>query len=113
MKMPFGRHKGVELPEIPDDYLRWLYCEADLFGALEDAVNDEYWRRFGDSKPKEVTVPVLPLSAMQRDVARKVIDAGYRHLAMKNHPDIGGDHRAMVAINETVELLRRGVGGAS
>lgn len=27
--MPFGKHKGARLSEIPHDYLRWLLSSAD------------------------------------------------------------------------------------
>lgn len=121
MLMPFGKHRGWEIDELPDAYLRWLYSKADITSPeLEDAIGDEYWKRFGqpneeeeEPEPREVVVQVivhvLPLTDRQRDVASKLIDAGYRQLAMKNHPDAGGDTRAMVAINEVVEILRKAV----
>ena len=45
MKMPFGKHKGKPLEEIPVDYLRWLYYEADIRDDLYEAVADELENR--------------------------------------------------------------------
>ncbi len=28
--MPFGKHKGLPLSEVPDDYLLWLYYDTNL-----------------------------------------------------------------------------------
>lgn len=56
--MPFGKHKGELISELPVDYLRWLRENTDLRGdlatavelALEDAGDGspgEGWERFG------------------------------------------------------------------
>ena len=34
MKMPFGKHAGVELPDIPKQYLRWLRTQPWIGGWL-------------------------------------------------------------------------------
>ena len=36
--MPFGKHKGEPVCELPVDYLSWLYENADLRGGLLAAV---------------------------------------------------------------------------
>ena len=44
MYMPFGKHKGEELDDIPSDYLHWLAenCDQDL---IASAADEEYqWR---------------------------------------------------------------------
>lgn len=28
--MPFGKHKGVKLKDVPDNYLYWVYCECKI-----------------------------------------------------------------------------------
>lgn len=38
MAMPFGKHKGVKLSEMPKAYLEWLHKKADLTGALKASV---------------------------------------------------------------------------
>jgi len=38
MKMPFGKHKGMELEELPRPYLVWLRKNVQLFGQLQAEV---------------------------------------------------------------------------
>ncbi|WPU91842.1 DUF3820 family protein [Mucilaginibacter sabulilitoris] len=33
--MPWGKHKGVALANVPDDYLKWLYAEGKAHGDLK------------------------------------------------------------------------------
>lgn len=28
--MPFGKHKGVKLKDVPDSYLYWVFCECKI-----------------------------------------------------------------------------------
>jgi len=39
MKMPFGKHKDVELEEVPRPYLRWLRRQEWLGGWLAQAID--------------------------------------------------------------------------
>jgi hypothetical protein len=43
--MPFGKHRGRSLTEVPDGYLAWLLRECKLSSALRAAVADEVRRR--------------------------------------------------------------------
>jgi hypothetical protein len=38
MKMPFGKHKGRELTEIPPDYLEWIATNLTITGDLADEI---------------------------------------------------------------------------
>ena len=40
------------------------------------------------------------------DASPEVIEAAYRALARKHHPDVGGDTRTMQAINEAYDQIR-------
>ena len=45
MTMPFGKHKGERLIDIPRKYLEWLYLECDnlsgnLYEAIESILED-------------------------------------------------------------------------
>jgi len=31
MEMPFGKHQGEEVEDLPDDYLKWLRREVAFF----------------------------------------------------------------------------------
>ena len=43
--MPFGRHKGQAIREIPDNYLTWVLENLELKGSLLKALEEEYERR--------------------------------------------------------------------
>jgi len=39
--MPFGKHKGKNLDDVPADYLLWLHEKSDnLNGDLKDYIDD-------------------------------------------------------------------------
>ena len=38
MKMPFGRHKGKEISEIPPDYLEWISDNLTISGDTADEI---------------------------------------------------------------------------
>jgi hypothetical protein len=38
MKMPFGKHKGRELKEIPPDYLEWITKNLTITGNLAEEI---------------------------------------------------------------------------
>jgi Putative quorum-sensing-regulated virulence factor len=47
--MPFGKHKGVAVGALPDDYLRWLITLDNLHGPVAGAVRREAERPVGDA----------------------------------------------------------------
>lgn len=49
--MPFGKHRGKPLGEIPDGYLLWLLREAKLSSGLRLAVGNELRRRSVEAPP--------------------------------------------------------------
>lgn len=38
--MPFGAHKGKQLDQVPDSYLRWLYENNKAFGDLKKYIEE-------------------------------------------------------------------------
>lgn len=49
IKMPFGKHKGLYLEEIPVSYLKWLVDGKIVKpGALNEAINNLYFQRVGE-----------------------------------------------------------------
>src|SRR5215469_14154334 len=51
MRMPFGKHCGAEIEDLPDDYLKWLYEELDILSEpLWKKIHREYARRWGRKK---------------------------------------------------------------
>jgi len=56
--MPFGRHRGRPLSEIPADYLAWL-CTLDLREPLRSAVAEEVARRSGTGPDPRVVEDLI------------------------------------------------------
>lgn len=98
MRMPFGKYRGWEIADLPDEYLQWLVT-IELREPLFMAVVREIDRRaFSSQKKSRSSVPA-PL------MAKEIVKAGYRALAMKYHPDHGGDGKKMVELNLAYEKL--------
>ena len=89
MRMPFGKYKGRELRDVPDSYLLWLLdnCE-DISPTLREAIE-----RHLDGGNRN-----LP-------VEKALVDQWYGRLAREFHPDCGGSHDAMKAVNRAKDLL--------
>lgn len=94
MRMPFGKHKGEDIEDIEDGYLEWLLNLETLNDSLRSAINNELRMRNGHApQPKPKAIPV------------SVADVWRRRMASKCHPDAGGSHEKMVAVNLGYELL--------
>jgi hypothetical protein len=105
--MPFGRHRGVLLTEVPPDYLAWL-LGLELREPLRSAVAAEAERRQRNAHtPPAPHTPRLARDALP--LAEQIITAGYRSLAQKHHPDRGGETRAMQRLNDAVRWLRHSI----
>jgi alpha-mannosidase len=92
MRMPFGKHRGEELSDIPDDYLIWCLdsCES-MSPTLRKAIEAHL-------KIEESKSPVSSITT--------IVPTWYRRLAMEFHPDKrGGSHIGMLAVNRAKELL--------
>lgn len=95
MEMPFGKHRGRPIEDIPTAYLKWLLT-IELYDVLRNAVEEELeLRREGFDRRRQQPPPPPTV-----DVA-----AWYRRLSMRFHPDRGGSKDAMQAINAARELL--------
>jgi hypothetical protein len=118
-RMPFGKHHGIPLAELPDDYLSWLLT-IELRGWLHEAAHAEYARRLfiGHGREEDRTPAASPsIRVRPEDVplARSVFDAGYRSLAQSLHPDHGGDPDQMRQLNGLAQSFREqlaALGGA-
>jgi hypothetical protein len=100
--MPFGKHKGENVADLPDDYLEWLHGLDDLHGKLRRAVDAEWNYR----QATESCATALDLDAEDRALVAELIRAGYRALSLKYHPDQGGDSETMVRLNRLVAVMR-------
>jgi hypothetical protein len=111
--MPFGKHRGERLADIPASYLHWVVenCK-DLDGWLATAIRRELdvrqaRRHQGDAGTRQAR-PTYPPPAELGDL----ISQWHRRLVLRHHPDRGGDVKVMQALNAAVDELRQLVGGS-
>ncbi len=114
MRMPFGRYKGDDLRELPEEYLRWLTSLPELREPLKSAVQTELdtrawadrFRRRWEAQHAPSNPHLSGEQHVDRQTAQAIIDTGYRSLAAKAHPDVGGDSAEMVRLNVARDWLR-------
>lgn len=109
-KIPFGKHKGKPIDKLPTDYLKWLISlgdDLDKWDVAEE-IRQEFARRRQGYKPPPKDEKWEPkyTTISHHEVASQVIEQGYRALSKKFHPDVGGTHEEMVALNRVMEQLR-------
>jgi hypothetical protein len=109
VRMPFGKFVGVEVCDLPDNYLEWLLT-IELKPYLRDAIEREWGSRSAPQTPpisreNRLTISIkVPLTDVP--LVREVLDRGYRAAARLRHPDRGGSDRDMQKLNGLVESLR-------
>lgn len=118
MTMPFGKHCGEDIADIPTGYLRWLRDSADLYGELADEVDAELDRRLFSQRPESSQqshstffTPFLERGCIYFDPAdssllREIVEHGYKASARVHHPDAGGLVATMQRLNALVQFLR-------
>ena len=89
MKLEFGKYRGQDLMVVPRDYVEWLIESREKDLAIYKA---ELVRR--DQAE----------AADQTDV-EKIVQAGYRALVMKAHPDHGGSTNEFLALKNAKAQL--------
>ena len=100
--MPFGRHRGRLVRDLPDHYLIWLINNVALYGDLRCAVEAEYEAR----DLQHTGSSVIVLRPEQRPIAREIVDAGYHTLARRMHPDAGGTNEQMILLTAVATAMR-------
>jgi hypothetical protein len=106
MYMPFGRHIGEPLADLPVGYLAWLLTiDLHRYPRLRPAVEEEMQRRRGGPGPR--AAPNGASSAGTTVAWDQVISKWFSRLSLKFHPDRGGSHEHMVALNVAREELEK------
>lgn len=118
MTMPFGKHCGEDIADIPTGYLRWLRDNADLYGELADEVQAELDRRLFNqhhqsSRQSHSASSVRPMKRgcihidpAEISLLREIVERGYKVSAHVYHPDTGGSVAMMQRLNALVQFLR-------
>jgi hypothetical protein len=108
VKLRFGKFRGRELADVPMAYLAYLFEQADdIEDELRAAVRVELARR--------IEAPIAASRTSDHgspapELVGALIAAGFRRLAVKFHPDRGGDHRSMIAATRARDWLLQQVG---
>jgi hypothetical protein len=101
--MPFGKHCGEDIADIPTGYLRWLRDNTDLYGELADEVEAELDRRLFNQRQESSQQSD---STFFKPFLREVVEHGYKAAARVHHPDAGGSVATMQRLNALVQFLR-------
>jgi hypothetical protein len=92
MKMPFGKHKNIDIENIDPKYLKWL---------IDNSTNLKYnIKNYIINHFNKKTIEVNNNSDL-----RKI----YISLCKKYHPDSGGSNEAMTAINDFYSQLKSSI----
>lgn len=122
LRMAFGKHKGMPIENLPDDYLTfivdWMDSEASNWMShsrkrLFDALDEELFRRkhnlpLPSAKQQAGT---LVCSTEARKLLPEFIKSGYRAMSLKLHPDKGGSAEDFLALKELKDALEALAGG--
>ena len=86
--MPFGKHKGLDLADVPTDYLRWV--RPKLQGPACAPPSRPSWLAVPQAATTSATTrPHPPGGPLAREDVRRLaleIVTGYRAAAREHHP---------------------------
>jgi hypothetical protein len=102
VRMPWGKHRGRRLEDVPVSYLAWCLnnCEGmdpRLRRSIEQILDDAEDLDDADEPP-------APADALAP--VRGVMRRWYGDLSKKYHPDRGGSVVAMQVVNDAYDRLR-------
>ena len=96
--MPFGKHKGTPIDQVPLSYIEWLLEKDNVDGWLRSELEE--------SRRKQLGGPFDEFRhEFEDDLQSRKIRKIYLELSKKWHPDEGGSHEAMAALNMFHEKL--------
>ena len=96
--MPFGKHKGTPIDQVPLSYIEWLLEKDNVDGWLRSELEE--------SRRKQLGGPFDEFRhEFEDDLQSRKIRKIYLELSKKWHPDKGGSHEAMAALNMFHEKL--------
>jgi hypothetical protein len=97
--MPFGKYRGTFISKLPLEYLDWLLDQDFVGEPLRSTLQREFDRRISSQERYD--------SEVDLSLIDELVSAGLRTLSKKYHPDLGGNHDSMVALNTCAEWLRQ------
>jgi hypothetical protein len=92
-----GAHEAEQaLLALCEDAKRLIHQQCRRIEQRRDSRSRRSWRRVLSEEQKQ-----------EAALKQQVIDAGYRSMAAKLHPDIGGSHDAMIRLNQVRDALKQ------
>jgi hypothetical protein len=111
MYMPFGKYRGEPMESLPRSYLLWLLENIDN----SQWVTREAWRLLAEylhAHPdaarqciccrRHRAEPAEP----EWGTVRRLVTDWHREIALRWHPDRGGNGAIMAALNDAVDRLK-------
>jgi L-alanine-DL-glutamate epimerase-like enolase superfamily enzyme len=108
MAMPWGKYRGHPIREVPSGYLVWILEQTTIEEPLSRGIRDELAWRLGLQRSTLAPSWAAPMT-LPGELAselRAMLAEGYRALALKRHPDRGGDGEAMRRVNAARDWCR-------
>ena len=97
--MPFGQHKGTPVADLPHSYCEWLLGSVEFRSPeLKRAVEARAGAAIDDRGANVRRDPSAPDH-------ERIVRTWYHALVWKHHPDRGGSHEVMAAINDANVML--------
>ena len=100
--MPWGKHAGRPIVDVPSGYLLWALEETSIAEPYHSAIREALVWRLDLPLPAP---PVLPPGGLA-ETYRQMLRTGYKALSLRAHPDRGGDVAEMQRLNGVHEWAR-------
>ena len=100
------RYNQADIASLRDYYLDWDNLENATKDSVDELLNG-FWDRFVSNDDYSDALAVLQLSHDGEAVDYRQVKTAYQRLAMKYHPDRGGDVEQFQRINWAFGVLRR------
>lgn len=108
-RMPFGKHKGELLEDVPESYLRWLLRNCDLGPVIRGAILETLGEEDDDEPEPPRQAPPRQAPPGSKETMEAEVQRLRRKYAASYHPDRGGSHDAMKAVNGFADELLNAV----
>ena len=101
-----NRYNQADIASLRDYYLDWDNLENATKDSVDELLNG-FWDRFVSNDDYSEALAILQLSHDGEAVDYRQVKPAYQRLAMKYHPDRGGDVEQFQRINWAFGVLRR------
>jgi hypothetical protein len=106
MIMPFGKYKGQQIDDLPISYIVYLledcYLEEQFQDTLKDIVRTKL---LGEETSDYIHLFELSRDFISKDRLNSIINEAYKKAMIIAHPDKGGCHEGVIAINEFKKII--------